>query len=697
MKQRINKFVYGAQYYRAPTPLPDEWEYDLKKMHKAGIDTIQLRIQWRWNEPAEGQYEFDDIDRLFELSEKYGKQVIIKFMMETAPDYIFHKYNGTRKDMHGLPIAPGAHGAYYVGGWWPCFENPDVMNRALEFVKVFTRRYKDKANLILWNIWNEPRSRPIGDCGCECSREVYRQWLRERYKTIENLNDFLGKKWEKFATVNPPGMPCDYTELFLWRTWAMHAVSQRLEKMYNAVKAIDDSRPAVCHVGTCTLRQDVAGDGSDDLLNSSKVDFYGTSFATANKFSNLMDESRPFMVCDWLRSLDDYYWIYELYPDWGDWHPAVTLNDFRFKVWSTLASGAKGIFYWQYRAERLGNENNLAGLVNMDGSFKAISHESARIKQFIVDNEEFLLNAKVKHDNIGILYSLDSDMISRIENTGPGFYDFDLPEGLPYLYKKAVHGIYALFRELGLTPVWIDARKIEEKLNDVKVLYIPEAFMLSPDVFNAIRNFAAKGGRVIAEEGVGLRQENTWLHPSFMAPDIAEFFGISVRERVSSRQGVNEALKLCDGTIPAVDFISYIECGEDCEKIGEWQDGRTGAARKNNVFYLGTSLGASFHDNYHSGRETYLRILSGILRQCANISLPDLPEGVYLRTLIRGEHSMHFVFNRKNTRQTVNIKGSDYRIAPESIKVIKTLPKSKFSSGGVKENMAQIAKYTLHG
>ena len=61
-RKHIDQFVYGTQYYRAPTPLPDEWDVDLRNMTGAGLETIQLRIQWRWNEPIEGRYVFDDID-----------------------------------------------------------------------------------------------------------------------------------------------------------------------------------------------------------------------------------------------------------------------------------------------------------------------------------------------------------------------------------------------------------------------------------------------------------------------------------------------------------------------------------------------------------------------------------------------------------------------------------------------------------
>ena len=68
-----DQFVYGTQYYRAPTPLPEEWAVDLERMSDAGLDTIQIRVQWHWNERCEGEYCFDDVDKLFDLAQKYKK------------------------------------------------------------------------------------------------------------------------------------------------------------------------------------------------------------------------------------------------------------------------------------------------------------------------------------------------------------------------------------------------------------------------------------------------------------------------------------------------------------------------------------------------------------------------------------------------------------------------------------------------
>ena len=655
------KFVYGAQYYRAPTPLPDEWEHDMAKMQEAGIDTVQLRVQWRKNEPREDEYYFDDLDKLFELAEKHKRKVIFKFLMENAPDYIYEKYEGQRKDMNGLPLNPGANGAFYIGGWLPCFDNPDVVRRAEKFVKVMVKRYKNKENLLLWNVWNEPRSRPIGECGCKHSIKSYRKWLSEQYDSITAFNDEFGKGWASFDTVRPPAMPHDYTDLYLWRRWSLSAVTDRLKFMYKAVKNIDDSRPVISHVGNCSIIQDIAGDGSDDLANAEAMDFYGTSFPVGDTFDTKMSQAMPLLISDWLRSVSEYYWVYELYPDWGDWGKKISIENFRYKVFGALACGAKGILYWQYRAERLGYENNLAGLVNIDGSFKAISFESAKISEFIKNNEDFLLRAKVKEDGIGIVYSQESDMINRVENTGNGiFWDFALHEEQQYSYKKSLVGSYMMFRELGYAPSWIDARKLGECLKDIKVLYLPECFIISDEDLQTIKDFTAAGGLVIAEEGLALRQANTWLNQTWPSKTASRLFGTGITERISTRKG-EDAMNIAGRNIPAGEYISYLE-NTGSEEIADWRDGRCAAVKKGNSCFIGTGFAASYYDNHETQNADYLEVLQRLIS--GHIKPPELtlPGDIYLRELETEDEKMLFVFNRSDKEQDIKYDGQSFKL-----------------------------------
>ena len=127
-------YPYGLQYHRAPTPLPDEWEGDLKEIARAGYTHVQFRPQWRAHERLRGRWTWDDLDGLFDLARENGLRVILKPMLETAPDWAFEELGGSRIGFHGIPISPIALGSFYVGGWLPCFDNPDVVDAALGLV-----------------------------------------------------------------------------------------------------------------------------------------------------------------------------------------------------------------------------------------------------------------------------------------------------------------------------------------------------------------------------------------------------------------------------------------------------------------------------------------------------------------------------------------------------------------------------------
>ncbi|MBP1597633.1 MAG: hypothetical protein H6Q05_3010 [Acidobacteria bacterium] len=64
MNREVPGLPLGIQYYRAPTPLPEEWQTDLPRIRDMGFTFIQVRPQWRWHERREGQFQWDDLDRL---------------------------------------------------------------------------------------------------------------------------------------------------------------------------------------------------------------------------------------------------------------------------------------------------------------------------------------------------------------------------------------------------------------------------------------------------------------------------------------------------------------------------------------------------------------------------------------------------------------------------------------------------------
>lgn len=475
-----------------------------------GLDLMQIRLQWRQNETREGSYTFDDVDMLFTLAEKYNREVIIKFMLEDAPQYIFEKYGGYRRNYDGTPILPSSHGAFYIGGWMPCFDNPMVVKHARKFVAEVVNRYRGKKSLVLWHVWNEPRSRPVGDCFCEYSKKLYHDCMKKEYGAIDKFNRFWGTAEDDFDNLQTPGMPDGYWDFFLYRKWRSSvAIADHLSFVYDEIRCYDMSRPVMAHVGCSAVIQNDFNDNSDDFMLSKRVDFYGTSYPVYS-YNDTDSQYLGQMICDFLRCVDKNYFVHELYSDWGNWNTEAPREALRYYVWNILAHGAKGVLYWQMRAERLGCENNLSSFLNMDGTDKEITKEVGYIGRVLFENREVFRNASCRKSEVVIVFDYDSSLLSQIEDHNDKLFSFGIKDKPIRYYYKALLGMYKLFWRLNIDVDFIDSREIE-KIEGYKVAYFPYATMLSPQVETTLMKYQ---GVLILDEGFGLRSPNTWLNPN---------------------------------------------------------------------------------------------------------------------------------------------------------------------------------------
>ena len=69
MDYDLDFIAFGAQYYRAPTPLREDFDEEIKNFAEQGFNTIKIWMQWRWNNPAEGVYDFSDMQELLDMLE----------------------------------------------------------------------------------------------------------------------------------------------------------------------------------------------------------------------------------------------------------------------------------------------------------------------------------------------------------------------------------------------------------------------------------------------------------------------------------------------------------------------------------------------------------------------------------------------------------------------------------------------------
>lgn len=635
----FDSIIHATQYYRAPTPLPDEWENDIRRLSEYELDALQIRINWRWNEKREGEYDFSDIDRLFDLAEKNGRKVIVKFLLECAPQYVFDKYGGIIIGPKGEQIRGGSHGAFY-GGWKPCFTNPNVRKRASLFVEEVVKRYKDRKSLILYNAWNEIRNKPVEECFCPHCRRAFGEYLKEKFGTVEKLNSFYGAAEESFESIALPSMPHGYWDTFEFKKFkGSYELFNYLKFVRDAVRKHDTTRPVMSHTGFCAAFQTHIGDVCDDFHVSRAVDFFGTSIPCLCNMDTEEKRLDFMMLNDYVRSLDKDYFLYEIYPGLGMFKDEYdTPFDMSFKLYSAISSGAKGLVYWQYRAERVGMENDCAGIMRADGSPRPVASAVADFGKELKRDMQYFVNAYPRRSDIAILFDFDSMLLSEIEDASGDNYSFAERSDALHYYQRSHTGMYRMLKKNGIAVDYVNTRE-PEKIVSYKVVYLPYYNMLDTKLAAALTDFVRGGGVVIADEGFGLREMNTWMQPYDV--DFAAM-KIRMKERRERRADL-----LIDGNpLRTAPFVT--EYDTDGEVALTYTDGTAAAWTKEygkgRVVLFGFGLGYTLYSDPSTNLSAYLADL--ICGADARRDVYDDPENsVYVRRIENGQYTTEFIFN----------------------------------------------------
>ncbi len=110
-------FIFGAQYYRAPTPEPGCWADDLRHMRELGFNAVKFFVQWRWSHRRDDKFYFDDLDELLELAGANGLDVTLNILLDMSPTWLYRAFPDARQvDAGGHIVEPYAVSHRSIGG-----------------------------------------------------------------------------------------------------------------------------------------------------------------------------------------------------------------------------------------------------------------------------------------------------------------------------------------------------------------------------------------------------------------------------------------------------------------------------------------------------------------------------------------------------------------------------------------------------
>ena len=387
-------FPVGVEYYRAPTPKLDYWDADFARLSAAGFRVVRSFTYWNWMEPRPGIYELDDFDYMFDLAEKHGLSVWLDIVLGThgaCPEWLTREHPDIRVVNHrGQRAEPDAGPAYPQGAMIHCYDHPAWREYGGGLLRHVVNRYKDRPSLLIWGLWDGVNLASVwhrdGEgypCYCENTITKYKEWLRERF-TLNTLNTRFSRRYRRWEDVEPPRSDQNVVEMLLYREFHYENLANHLQWMVDEVEEIDPHHEVRSHGGWSPRPW--------DERCARIVDSWGMSMSS----NNLLTSDDPYQIADrafsfdWSRSAgrNGRWWNEEIYAGMSrggvTWKKQSDPRELTTLLWMTLACGAAGTMFWQYRPEYLSFESPGYNLVALDGEptprFNAAAQAIAQIE-----------------------------------------------------------------------------------------------------------------------------------------------------------------------------------------------------------------------------------------------------------------------------------------------------------------------------
>ncbi|MBB5802676.1 beta-galactosidase [Saccharothrix ecbatanensis] len=192
---------YGGDYN--PEQWPREvWDDDYAALKLAGINTVTVGVfAWAHLQPAEDRYDFSTLDAIVARATAEGMRIVLATPSGAMPPWLAHKYpEACRVDFEGRRHVYGQrHNA--------CPSSPDFRRLSVAMAGRLAERYGDNPAVVAWHVGNEYG----GACWCPRCGEAFREWLGERYGSLDRLNDawnttFWSHTFTDWAEIQPPNM-----------------------------------------------------------------------------------------------------------------------------------------------------------------------------------------------------------------------------------------------------------------------------------------------------------------------------------------------------------------------------------------------------------------------------------------------------------------------------------------------------------
>jgi beta-galactosidase len=643
------------------TPESDKlWKEDLLKIKDLGFNTVRTWVEWSVGEPREGEYHLENLDLLLRLANEVGLKVIVQVYVDSAPEWIGKKYpDGRYAAQDGQPIVSQAAPGY-------CFDHRGVRKAVLDFFQEVARHVMASPSFYGWDLWSEPaalnwarigyKSEPMF-CYCSSSMERFRSWLKNKYGSLDQLNEAWHRTFTDWSQVEPPryGTILTYTDFMDWRVYYGDKLAEDLKMRNDAVKAIDARHVTTSHApNPSPLVRTLADpyDPTDDYLMKNSVDFFGTSFypkLTSPEHNWTIE--RQVLAMDLTDSMTGSrgFYVGELQSGYGVHGTVVgspvTSSDLEMWTWGMVSRGARAINYYAFYPMNAGYESGGYGMINLDGSLTERSRHAGESARHIQENSDLLLQSRAEPAEVAIVFSPLTPLL--------GGYD---EEGSRTAMHKAVAGYHRMFFERNLPVDVVSARELaQDDLQRYRLVIVPYPLMLTGEEANILKDYVSNGGHLFVEARPGWVDERGHAEPKIPGFGWDEMLGVREKQLIPGKEF---EVKWGNAQFRGMAFQEQFEPKSNAaHPVASLADG-TPIAYQNHYDKGDAIIFGSFAGEENYEHPVPMHPLADILARWARLTEPRLhaPALLELRQMYARKGRLIFFFNHARKPARVDFK-----------------------------------------
>ena len=551
---------YGVQYY--PEQWPEErWKLDAQMMQRAGVNTVRMgEFAWSAYEPQEGQYDFAWMDRAIDLLNRHGIQVILCTCSRTPPPWVFKRYPGvanTRAD--GRVNRCGQR--YTVG-----LAHAEFASLAMRIDRAVVEHFAGQAGICGWQVDNEVGG--FNDCYCERCLANFHDYLREKYATVERLNQSWGEHfWSfHFGDFSEVPLPENNPQLVLeYRRFLSGLNVEFTRSRAELIYRLDPGKFVT------TNFQSFQAKHTDYFAMAETIDLPGMNHYPPRSPEFILDYYRgtkgSVLVLEQLSRLAGF--------DTGEgW--------LRLWAYRALAHGACGTIFFRWRTARYGQEQHADGILPHAGQENRRYRELARMGAELKD-----LAGRIDATQV----AAEAALLMGYEGRWAMEAGLDQPGMGGELDVARFHLVF-LRRNIS-----IDALDPHGDLSRYRLVIAPRLWLVDERIAANLREFVQRGGVLCLTAASGVVDE---FNKSFDTPrpgPLAEMAGVEV----SDLARLERPFVLASTAIPGLDGAQASVMADEMHPNGAevlasyaegWRAGLPALTRsrwgQGQVFYLGT-------------------------------------------------------------------------------------------------------------